>query len=142
MNKSIIIGFAVLLQVWGIEISAQEVQWRGPNRDGIYHDSMLLHEWPEDGPKVLFVSRGIGRGFSSAVATDKQIFVTGILDGQEYLTAMDLQGNVQWQKPYGPAWDQSYPETRSTPTVEDGRVYVLTGKDNMACFQAGTGEMI
>jgi outer membrane protein assembly factor BamB len=142
MNRSILLAFAVLLQLKGIELGAQEVQWRGPNRDGIYPDTMLLKEWPEDGPEMLFASRGIGRGFSSAVATDKQIFVTGILDGQEHLTAMDLQGNILWQKPYGPAWDQSYPETRSTPTVEDGRVYVLTGKDKMACFQAGTGEII
>jgi len=101
-----------------------------------------LTEWPETGPEVLFVSKGIGRGYSSAVATGDRIFVTGILDGQEHMSSLDLQGNMLWQKPYGPAWDQSIPETRSTPTVEEDRVYVLSAKDNLACFAAGNGQLI
>ncbi|MCK5694381.1 MAG: PQQ-like beta-propeller repeat protein [Bacteroidales bacterium] len=131
----------ILLSI-GLELRAQEVQWRGPNRDGIYPDNQLLEEWPEDGPEVLFLTKGIGRGFSSAVATSEMIYVTGIKDSYEYLTAMDLQGNIVWQKSIGPCWDQSYPETRSTPTVEDDRVYVLSGKDLMVCFHAATGEVI
>jgi outer membrane protein assembly factor BamB len=121
---------------------AQEVQWRGPDRDGVYTDTMLLQEWPEEGPEVIFVNREIGRGFSSAVATDEMIYVTGTKNNLEYLTAMDLDGRTVWQKPYGRCWDQSYPETRCTPTVDGDRVYVLTGMDNMCCFQAKTGEVI
>jgi len=132
---------SLLLSI-GLDLRAQEVQWRGPNRDGIYPDTQLLKEWPEDGPEVLFLTKGIGRGFSSAVATSEMIYVTGIKDSYEYLTAMDLQGNILWQKSIGPCWDQSYPETRSTPTVEDDRVYVLSGKDLMVCFHAETGEVI
>jgi len=142
MKKSLYSGLVLFLFISGLDLKAQDVQWRGPNRDGIYTDTMLLKEWPEEGPEVLFLSKGIGRGFSSAVATDKRIYVTGIIDGQENLTAMDLQGKILWQKPFGQSWDQSYPETRSTPTVEDDRVYVLTGKDNMACFHAESGELI
>ena len=142
MLRSLGSGLLFLLFFTGLDMAAQDVQWRGPNRDGIYPDTMLMQEWPEDGPEVLFVSKGIGRGFSSAVATDKRIYVTGILDGEEHLTAMDLEGEILWQKAVGPAWDQSYPETRSTPTVEGDRVYVLTGKDIMACFHAHSGELI
>ncbi len=142
MKISTCLAFVILLLAIGLELRAQDVQWRGPNRDGIYPDTMLLNEWPEEGPEVLFLTKGIGRGFSSAVATSEMIYVTGIKDSYEYLTAMDLQGKIVWQKPIGPCWDQSYPETRSTPTVEDDRVYVLTGMDNMVCFHAETGEVI
>lgn len=126
----------------GLQLGGQDVQWRGPDRDGIYPDSMLLKEWPGDGPEVLFTAEGIGRGFSSAVATPATIYVTGIKDSIEFLTAMNLEGVILWQKPYGRAWNQSFPESRSTPTVEGNRVYVLTGMDNMACFHAKTGEKI
>ena len=142
MKRSFFSCFTLVLLLSALELIGQDVQWRGPNRDGIYTDTMLLKEWREAGPEVLFVSKGIGRGFSSAVATDKMIYVTGIIDGHEHLTAMDLQGKILWQKPFGPSWDQSYPETRSTPTVEEDRIYVLTGKDNMACLHAETGELI
>lgn len=142
MNTMQGVVLAAWLLIWGAELGAQEVQWRGPNRDGIYPDTMLLKEWPEAGPEILFVTEGIGRGYSSAVATKEMIYVTGIMDSLEYLTAMDLQGRILWQKPYGPRWDQSVPETRSTPTVEGDRLYLLTGKDRMVCLQAKTGELI
>ncbi|RLD98891.1 MAG: hypothetical protein DRJ13_10385, partial [Bacteroidetes bacterium] len=142
MNRSILVLLVMVLLSTGFELRAQDVQWRGPNRDGIYPDTMLLKEWPEDGPEVLFLTKGIGRGFSSAVATSERIYVTGIKDSYEFLTAMDLQGNIIWQKSIGPCWDQSYPETRGTPTVEDDRVYLLSGKDQMVCFHAETGEII
>ncbi len=142
MTRVIFVSCFLLLCAFRLELGAQDVQWRGPNRDGIYPDTMLLKEWPEDGPEVLFVTKNLGRGFSSAVATSQMIYVTGIKDSFEYLTAMDLQGSILWQKSIGPCWDQSFPETRSTPTVEGDRVYVLSGKDLMVCFHATSGEVI
>ena len=134
-----IVGMLLVLFSW-TGTMAQDAQWRGPDRDGIFPDTMLLKEWPEEGPAVLFVTEGIGKGFASAVATGEVIYVTGTRDTIEYLTAMDLDGNVLWQKPYGRAWNQSFPDSRCTPTVEGDRVYVLTGMDNMMCFHAKTGE--
>lgn len=121
---------------------AQDVQWRGPNRDGIYADTGLLKEWPEEGPEVLFVAEDLGRGFSSAVATSDMIYASGIRDTLEYLTALNLNGEKLWEKPIGRCWNQSFPETRSTPTVEGNRLYMLTGMDMMVCFHALTGEVI
>jgi len=103
---------------------------------------MLLKEWPDEGPEIVFVSGGIGRGYSSAVASGELIYVTGTIDSTEYLTALDRKGNQVWQKPYGPSWNQSVPEARCTPAVEGNRVYVLSGLDQMACFNAVSGEEI
>ncbi len=148
MNCSGLINklFTVFLSVSFISVvftaNAQLAQWRGPNRDGIFPDTMLLKEWPADGPEVLFVTEGIGKGFSSTVATKNYIFATGIKDTLEYLTCLDLSGKILWQKSYGRCWNQTYPEARCTPTVEGDRVYVLSGMDNLVCFRAGTGETI
>jgi len=121
-------------------VMAQSAQWRGPNRDGIYLDTALIKQSPETGPEILFTTEKIGKGFSSAVATNEKIFVTGIKDTFEYLTCLDLKGNVLWQKPYGRSWNQTYPETRCTPTVDENRVYVLTGMDYLECLDAVSGE--
>ncbi|MCK5135932.1 MAG: PQQ-binding-like beta-propeller repeat protein [Bacteroidales bacterium] len=123
-------------------VYAQDAQWRGPDRDGKFPDLLLLREWPEEGPELLFTTEGIGKGFSSAVATRDMIYVTGIKDTIEYVTAMDLEGNILWQKPFGRSWNQSFPESRCTPAVDGDRVYVLTGMDNMVCFNAKTGAEI
>lgn len=123
--------------VWG-----QDAQWRGPNRDGIFPDTMLLKEWPADGPEILFSTEGIGRGYSSTVATKDMIYATGTKDTTEYLTCLDYTGKILWQKPYGRSWNKTFPEARCTPAIDGDRVYVLTGMDNLVCFHAITGEEI
>lgn len=118
------------------DIRTVPTRWMGPEANGHYPDTGLLKEWPEEGPEKLFVAEDLGRGFSSAVATSERIYVTGIRDSIEYMTALDLKGKQLWQKAIGPCYNQSFSETRSTPTVEEERVYVLTGMDKM------TGELI
>ena len=123
-------------------LPAQDVQWRGPNRDGFFPDTGLLKSWPEAGPEVLFELGDLGKGFSSAVATEDMIYTTGLRDTLEYLIGISLEGKKLWEKVIGRGWNQSFPETRGTPTVEGDRLYVLTGLDIMACFQRKTGELI
>ncbi len=33
-----------------LALQAQDAQWRGPGRNGIFADTLLLKEWPESGP--------------------------------------------------------------------------------------------
>jgi outer membrane protein assembly factor BamB len=140
MKKSLL--SVIIVFILAQSLLAQDVQWWGPDRDGIYPDTGLLKVWPEGGPEIRFVADDLGRGFSSAVATEDRIFVSGIEDSTEYLIALDMEGKQLWRKPIGRCFNQSFPETRGTPMVEDDRVYVLTGMDNLACFQADNGEVL
>ena len=117
-------------------------QWRGPNRDGKYSDTGLLKTWPENGPKLLLSIEGIGEGYSSAVEAEEIIYVTGKIDTLDYLTAIDKNGKQLWQVSYGKAWNKSYAFSRSTPTIENGKVYVISGQGQLACINAKTGEII
>ncbi|MFC2117420.1 PQQ-binding-like beta-propeller repeat protein [Bacteroidota bacterium] len=137
-------GFIVLMMIIThiVKVEAQIAQWRGSDRNGIFPDTLLLKEWPAEGPEILFSTEGIGKGFSSTVATKDKIYATGTKDTIEYLTCLDHSGKILWQKPYGRCWKSSFPEARCTPTVDGDRVYVLTGMDNMVCFHAITGEEI
>lgn len=40
----------------------QDVQWRGPNRDGIFAETELLKQWPENGPELLLKVDNLGDG--------------------------------------------------------------------------------
>ena len=137
-------GFIVLMMnlVIVVSIEGQDAQWLGPNRNGVYKDTLLLKEWPAEGPAILFSTAGIGKGFSSAVATNDRIYATGTRDTLEYLTCLNHAGNILWQKPYGRCWIKSYPEARCTPMVDGERVYVLSGMDRLVCFHATTGAEI
>jgi outer membrane protein assembly factor BamB len=133
----------VLLLNTSIVSSQISAQWRGPERDGKYPDTGLLKSWPEQGPKLLMSLTGVGKGYSQPVVANNIIYVTGIKsETHDILSAFDMQGKLLWESEYGPAWDRSYPETRSTPTVENNRIYLIGGQGMVSCVDAKSGEII
>ena len=53
-----------VITVLAVTSYAQDiVQWRGPNRDGIYPEKNLLTQWPENGPKLLWKYDNLGLGY-------------------------------------------------------------------------------
>ncbi len=122
--------------------ASQIAQFRGPARNGIYPDKNLLGTWPENGPELLLTVEGIGAGWSSAVANDKAIFITGMKDTLDYLSCIDYTGKIIWQVPYGHSWTKSFPDTRCTPTLDGNRIYVISGIGELGCFDATDGKKI
>jgi len=119
-------------------------QWRGTNRDGVYQETGLLNEWPEEGPELLWVSGDLGRGYAAPVVTVDKILVNGEQDGNSYLHAFDLDGKPLWKSPngkefLGEGFSSTYPGARSTPTVFGSLVYTNSGKGRIACYNAATG---
>jgi outer membrane protein assembly factor BamB len=115
-------------------------QWRGYNRDGISKETGLMKKWPEGGPEMLWSVGGLGKGYSTVSITDGLIYTTGMIDKRGVLFAFDMDGKLAWKRNYGPEWDRSYESSRSTPTVDEGNVYVISGKGSIACFEAAKGE--
>ena len=137
MKKFFLIALVLL---FGNQAFNQVVQWRGPKRDGYFKETGLLKSWPAEGLKMVLKVGGLGKGFSSPVVANQTIYLTGMIDTLDYLTAMDLQGKIKWQVPYGRSWSKSFPDTRSTPTVEGGRIYVIGGMGRLVCIDANSGK--
>ena len=137
MNKIVLILFALIAI---IPSHAQIANWRGENRDGHFNEENLLKEWPEEGPELIMSVEGIGKGFSSAIVANNTIYITGKKDSLDYLSAIDMKGEIKWQVPFGLSWGKSYPVSRGSATVEDDRVYVISGRGVLACIHADTGK--
>jgi len=140
--KTIIALFIAILLTGGVCLADDWPQFRGPNRDGKSVETGLLKKWPEGGPKLLWSLKGLGIGFSSVAIADGFVYTTGMIDGEGFLFAYDLAGNLKCKESYGPEWTGSYKGTRTTPTVDGQRVYVFSGTGIMVCFNARTGEKI
>ncbi len=89
-------------------------QWLGPNRDGKSRETGLLQSWPPAGPALIWWLEGLGEGYSTVSIDHGLIYVTGMIDQQERLYCLDLQGQLRWCQSYGPAWSGRYPEARTT----------------------------
>ncbi|MFV0592421.1 MAG: PQQ-binding-like beta-propeller repeat protein [Draconibacterium sp.] len=135
--------FVLIFVLTALGLSAQVTQWRGPNRDGIFPETGLLKEWPEEGPQlVMEIEKKIGAGWSSPVFVDGMIYTTGMIDTLDYLTALNSDGTIKWQVPYGCSWNKSFPDTRSTPVVEQNRIYVQSGTGQVSCINKEDGSVL
>ena len=117
-------------------------EFRGIGRTGVYDETGLLKKWPENGPQLLWSVTGLPKGNSSVAISNNLLYLTGTKDSVEVLMAFDMKGNKLWETPYGRAWTASFPESRCTPTINDNRVYVTTGKLDAACIDASSGKII
>ncbi len=120
--------------------SSEWPQWHGAGRDNISKETDLLKKWPDGGPKMLWSYDQLSDGYSTVAIASGKIYTTGAHDKTEYLTCLDMDGNFKWKKPYGRMWEKSYQAARTTPTVDDGLVYVISGMLDVACFDAETGQ--
>ncbi len=118
-------------------------QWRGPDRDGIYPEKNLLKEWPENGPTLKLKIEDIGKGVSQPVVYNNVIYITGYkYDSLDVISAIDMDGNLLWEKVYSRAWHRTYPESRGTPTIEKNRIYLVGGMGDLVCMDAKSGDVI
>lgn len=121
--------------------AAQEVlQWRGPDRNGVYPETGLLKAWPPGGPGLIWAFDSLGNGYGSPVITEQTIYVNGEVDTISYLFALDRTGKLKWKSPIGKEWTQNYPGSRNTPTVAGDLLYVTAGLGTVACLESGTGK--
>ena len=147
--KNLAITISILL--FGLSQACQQekvqenAQWRGANRDGIFHETELLDQWPEEGPELLWVFEGLGQGFAAPAVTTEGLFVNGEHEGNSYLFALDLEGKLRWKSPngkefLGEGFSSTYPGARATPTVYGKLVYTTSGEGQIGCFETSTGK--
>ena len=144
MKKSVLC-YLLIVAVWGTTVcsGADWNQFRGPNRDGKSTETGLLKKWSEGGPPLLWSCEGLEEGYASVSVVDGSIYTTGMNEqNQGYLFAIDNKGKLQWKKEYGPEWTGSYPGTRTTPTVDGDRIYVISGMGRLSCFSRKTKDLI
>lgn len=115
-------------------------QWRGPRRNGISDETGLLQSWPQGGPKRLWTVSDIGRGYSSPIITGGTLYITGDVGSELRVFAFDLDGKPKWQTTNGRSWKRSWPGSRSSCTVDAGRLFLMNALGRVACLDPANGK--
>ena len=126
--------FIIILMLPAFIQAQENSQWRGKNRDGIYHETGLLKQWPAEGPKLLWTYEMLGAGHTSVAIANDKIYITGLLDEKVVLHVFDLSGKLLTKKAIAKEWTRSYSGPRSTVCVNDGRLYIFTGFGQLICL--------
>ncbi len=140
MRKFILLLSAALLTSF---IYAQNsTQWRGEKRDGFYNETGLQKKWADAGPKLLWHFDQIGDGHASATVTTDRVYTAGMKESSGYVFCFDMAGKLLWETLYGAEWDENWNGTRSTPVVNEGKLYIMSSFGKLVCMDANAGKIL
>jgi len=121
-------------------------QWRGSDQTGLSHEIGLMSAWPEAGPELAWKATGLGKGYSSVAVVGSTLYTCGDIEGVSHVHAIEMGADKpKWTKPIGkagaPGWG-GFTGPRSTPTVADGKVYILGQYGELLCLNADEGTLL
>lgn len=134
-------------------------QWMGPRRDGVWREAGVVKAIPAGGLPVKWRVEVKG-GYSGPAVANGRVYLTDyertagelanapndrtLLAGRERILCLDAaSGRLLWKHEYDCPYAISYASgPRCTPTVADGKVYVLGAEGNLTCLDALTGRLI
>ena len=155
MNHAVLTSVSLLLAA-STASAADWAQYRGPKSDGSSPEK-ISKSWPATGPRALWKVPSTG-GFSSFVVASGKAFTLELRNiesaDQETLVARDAgTGKELWQQALGTmkindggqsgTKDNSGGDgPRSTPAIDGGRVYTVSAKLVVSCFDAASGKTV
>ena len=120
------------------------IDYRGPERAGIYDQTPINTDWPPDGPPELW-RQEVGGGYASMVVADSLVFTIEQRRDREVVAAYGLMDGAQiWEH----SWKSRFSESmggdgpRATPTWDDGKLYALGANGDLVCLQAVDGMLL
>jgi outer membrane protein assembly factor BamB len=137
-------GLAVLglCCVSSVAAAADWPCWQGPNHDGKSPDKGLLKEWPKDGPKLVWQASGIGSGYSSVSVAGDKIYTAGDVGDKYIVSAFDMAGKPAFTIDVDKKWNGDHPGARSSPTIDEGKLYITSPGGVVGCYDAAKGTKI
>jgi outer membrane protein assembly factor BamB len=118
--------------------------FRGSNRDSHYDDGPILTNWPAGGLRLLW-RQPCGGGYSSFAIAHGCAFTLEQRRDNETTVAYEFKsGREIWTSAWPDRFQEYFSEEgpRSTPTFDDGKVYVFGAMGELRCLDAPTGKVV
>lgn len=117
--------------------------FRGPAHDGISPETGFAKRWTAAIPLVW--ERTVGSAFSSFACVGERVYTCGTEEGRQTIFCLNAaDGAIVWKLPFEAQFrdPQGGDGTRATPTVADGRVFILGGHGRFLCLDAADGKVL
>ncbi len=136
---AVIVGLSIVASAF----AADWPHWRGPDRTGIAPDTGINKDWNNNPPEELWRIPMHDDGYAGPSVADGKLFVIDHEGAQDVVRAIDVEtGENVWEFRYNDLEKPNYGFSRSTPVYDDGRLYTVSYRGNVACLDADTGEIL
>ncbi|MFG0262558.1 MAG: PQQ-binding-like beta-propeller repeat protein, partial [Novipirellula sp. JB048] len=118
--------------------------WRGADRANRSSETGLFESWGTTGPSLQWMASGLGGGYASVSVAGNRIYTTGNFEDSQSAVAIDADsGKVLWKQPITDAAPQhGYAGSRTTPTIDHDRLYMVSSDGRIVCLNAHNGDPI
>ncbi len=116
----------------------------GPARNQYSDEGSLITNWVQEEPKKLW-HFDVGMGYSSIIESNGLVYTQGYKDGRNTLYCVNsLTGKSLWNHSYPCNKDPKYFDggSRSTPTIQDGVVYLCSHEGDLYAINALSGKIL
>ena len=144
------LGLGICVVCGVVPLRAEDwAQFRGPNGQGHYPSNDLPVTWSEH-EAIVWKKPIPGRGWSTPVTRDNNIWLTTATESGHSLRALCLTANagkILWDaEVFHPAKPQQINAKNShaspSPIIDSGRMYVHFGAMGTACLDSATGKVL
>lgn len=153
----LVASFAVLFSLSPL-LAGDWPQFLGPSRDSVWREKGIVDRFPREGLPIRWRT-SVALGYSGPAVANGRVYVMDYvvrsgkftnnpdrrdgLQGTERVLCLDADtGQLIWKHEYDRPYSMSYPGTRCTPTIDEGRVYALGAEGNPSCLDTATGRAI
>ncbi len=138
---------ALLFSCQNLEYSDEWPDWRGPNRDGKWHEKGIVKKFDSDQLKIKW-SVPVASGYSGPSVSDHRVYLTDRISQPEEIERVlcfDANtGDEIWSYSYDCEYvGVGYPAGPRASVIIDGNsAYSLGTMGNLFCFQKETGKIL
>jgi len=119
-------------------------QFRGPNRDGISHETVsLARDWQPSEPRELWAI-DVGEGYAGAAVLNGRVYLVDYLRDtkQGALRCLSFaDGREIWRYAYPLSVKRNHGMSRTVPAVTDQIVVAMDPKCHVVCLDPATGDL-
>ncbi len=118
--------------------------WRGPQRANHSPETGLFDSWGPDGPELVWMAEGLGSGYASVSVAGDRAYTTGNFKNNQSAVAIDTtNGNIIWTQPITDAAPRHrYEGSRTTPTIDGDRLYMVSSDGAIICLRRKDGSEV
>jgi len=122
-------------------------QWRGPDRDGVWHETGLIDRF--DAPQIPIQWRAaIGSGYSGPTVAGGRVYVSDRVRKPKQIERVHCFDAKSGRELWTHAYDCAYRKVsfdagpRAAVSIDDGRAYALGAMGDLFCLDAADGSVL
>ena len=146
------IKILTLITVVGLLLAAPTLgadwpQWRGPNRDGIWHEKGVVEKFETSRLEIRWQA-AIANGYSGPTVANGRVYVTDRLASPTQIERVHcfdaMTGERIWTYDYECKYERVEHRNgpRASVTIDENRAYSLGTMGHFFCFDAAKGEVL